>query len=234
MNGTGNGLCKTVASGGVGESGATSQLFHTVQGNTQKILILRVTESSLCPNTGAVGLLVVNGLPQTSGTLSKSQCLQVEASPGDRISALVHTVPLFNGVLCIRLGELSFDLQECEHETAVTNLGGQIGGAGKMPIATRDWYAWNNLMPPKPDVFHVTGEVEVQNPGTDLWLLPKIPQGINPRILLMDLIVKSPGGSAPEVIWKTVSYEKPKITYDRVHIFYNGNLLVDLPVEDIH
>lgn len=30
---------------------------------------------------------------------------------------------------------------------------------------TRDWYAWNNLMLPKPDDFHVVGEVQVGNPG---------------------------------------------------------------------
>jgi hypothetical protein len=45
-------------------------------------------------------------------------------------------------------------------------------------IDTRDWYAWNNLQPPGPVSFHVTGEVLVPNPGVHPLLVPKNPQGI--------------------------------------------------------
>lgn len=44
---------------------------------------------------------------------------------------------------------------------------------------TRDWYAWINLMPPKPDDFHVVGEVFVSNQGVQAQLCVKEPQGIN-------------------------------------------------------
>jgi hypothetical protein len=32
-------------------------------------------------------------------------------------------------------------------------------------VSTSDWFAWNDLMPPAPRGFHVTGKVEVGNPG---------------------------------------------------------------------
>ena len=31
-------------------------------------------------------------------------------------------------------------------------------------VETRDWYAWINLMPPKPDDFHVVGEATGRKP----------------------------------------------------------------------
>ena len=54
-------------------------------------------------------------------------------------------------------------------------------------METRNWYAWINTMPPKPDDFHIIGEVFVGNPGVEALLTPKQPQGINPRIFLLDL-----------------------------------------------
>jgi len=50
---------------------------------------------------------------------------------------------------------------------------------------TRGWYAWLDTMPPKPDAFHVNGEVQVGNPGIYALLLKKEPQGINPAIVLL-------------------------------------------------
>jgi hypothetical protein len=32
-------------------------------------------------------------------------------------------------------------------------------------VVTSDWFAWNDVMPPPPNDFHVTGNVEVGNPG---------------------------------------------------------------------
>jgi len=39
--------------------------------------------------------------------------IRVKANPGDHVVAVVHTIPLFNGIVRIRLGELSFEWQEC-------------------------------------------------------------------------------------------------------------------------
>ena len=107
--------CTAVAKGGVGESGASLQLIHKVQGKIAKLMVLKTTESSLCPNTGAVGILIVNGTPQVFGDLTQvGSTIQVEAQPGDSVVAIIHTVPLFKEIVCIRLGELKVVLNECD------------------------------------------------------------------------------------------------------------------------
>jgi hypothetical protein len=109
--------CVAVAKGGVGESGASSLLVHKLDGKTQKIVVLRNVNSSLCGNTGAVGVLVVNGKPVAQGDITKvgnSIQTPVIVGSGDVVAAIVHTIPTFNTIVCIRLGELSFVLNECD------------------------------------------------------------------------------------------------------------------------
>lgn len=111
------GLCHTVDSGSVGESGASHLLHHKVTGDRQIIMVVRRCESDLCGNTGAIALLAVNGVPRGLGDITREQSLiQVNANPGDRITAVVHTIPLFNGIVCTRLGELKFRLEQCDLE----------------------------------------------------------------------------------------------------------------------
>ena len=109
------GSCVAVANGGVGESGASSFLLHTVGAATPKTMVLRTVELTLCQNTGAVAMLVVNGQPVAQGDMTGvGNAIQAAANPGDVVVAITHTVPLFNGILCVRLGELSVVLEECD------------------------------------------------------------------------------------------------------------------------
>ena len=111
------GSCVTVAKGGVGESGASSFLLHKVTAKIQKLMVLKNVASSLCPNTGAVGMLVVNGTPVAHGNITKAgSSIQTPATvgSGDVVVAIVHTLPIFNEIVCIRLGELSVVLDECD------------------------------------------------------------------------------------------------------------------------
>jgi hypothetical protein len=111
------GACVAVAKGGVGESGASSLLVHKVGAKIQKLMVLRNVNSSLCPDTGAVAMLLVNGQPVAQGDITKvGSSIQTPATvkSGDVVVAIVHTVPLFNGVVCIQLGELSVALDECD------------------------------------------------------------------------------------------------------------------------
>ncbi|WP_299405996.1 hypothetical protein [Acaryochloris sp. IP29b_bin.148] len=104
-------------------------------------------------------------------------------------------------------------------------------------VPTRDWYAWNNLMLPKPDDFHVIGEVQVSNPGVLAMLYPKEPQGINPDILLLDLILVQQPGIWPQVVtWVTARYDKILFnsTFKNVEIFCEDKKIVDITVRDIH
>jgi hypothetical protein len=68
-----------------------------------------------------------------------------------------------------------------------------------MSIQNKDWHAWLNTMPPKPDDFHVTGEVIVANPGITAQLTKRSLQGVNPAILLLDLHLVQQAGNWPQV-----------------------------------
>ena len=111
------GACVAVANGGVGESGASSFLLHKVKAKIQKLMVLRNVNSSLCPNTGAVAMLVVNGNPVAQGDITKvGSSIQTAGTvkSGDVVAAIVHAVPNFKKIVCIRLGELSVELRECD------------------------------------------------------------------------------------------------------------------------
>lgn len=226
--------CVTVGKGGVGESGGTSVVTHIVAGPSSKMIVLRNVSSNLCPNTGAIAVLVVNGKPEATGNISiANSSIQIEAPAGSQVAAIVNTIPLFNGIVCVRLGELSFTLNECDLVAFAGATERQIGMITSN-IATRDWYAWNNLMPPKPDDFHVVGEIQVPNPGVEVFLIPKSPQGINPKILLLDLVLVQQAGLWPQlVMWKQVRYDKVNTSYERAQVLYENNLIVDIPVDTV-
>ena len=225
--------CVTVGTGGVGESGASSLLIHTVGGPTSKMVVLRNTGTSLCPNTGAVAALIENGVPVAVGNLTTlGSSIQSEAAPGANIAAVIHTFPMFNRVVCVRLGELTVQLDECDLVTASRKTGDEGGVLTTSNIATRDWNAWNDLMPPKPDEFHVVGEVQVPNPGVDVLLAPRLPQGINPRILLLDLIlIQRPGNWTQLLVWKQARYDKLNAKYESVQIFFGADVIATMPVD---
>ena len=111
------GLCTVAGKGGVGESGATSMLYHRVTGKKEIVMVVRTVNTSLCPNTGAVAVLLVNGKSVAHAIITDlKSSIQTSAKPGDDVIALVHAFPLFNGIACIRLGELDFTLEQCDLE----------------------------------------------------------------------------------------------------------------------
>ena len=101
---------------------------------------------------------------------------------------------------------------------------------------TKDWYAWINRMPPKPDDLHVVGEVLVSNPGVVPILAPKEPQGINENILQLNLFLYQKPGIWPRVMtWKSVKYDKMKnVDYSKVEILCDGEIITTIEVDDIH
>lgn len=226
--------CKVVGTGGVGESGSSEMLTHQVKGTTEKIVVLRRGSSSLCPNTGAVGLLLVNGRIADQGIMTEEGAsIQANARPSDQVVAIVYMFPLFNSIACVRLGELEVTLEECDLVTRTDYAGCVISSAC---VESRNWYAWNNKMPPPPDDFHVVGEVDVPNPGVDVRLLERSPQGFNPAHLLMDLVLFQQPGIWPQVVTtKQVRYDKILVNsnYEQVHVFQNQKLAAKIPVETV-
>ncbi|MEX2112987.1 MAG: hypothetical protein WD845_07360 [Pirellulales bacterium] len=230
-----NDLCTTVGAGSVGETGGpSSEVSHVVDGPTSKVMVVRNVGSSLCPNTGAMAILLANGAPVEMGDITAvGNAIQKELRPGTRVTAVVQTFGLNNGILCPRLGVLQYKLRQCELE-AEAPARGESSVIHPGHIATRNWYAWNDLQPPKPDVFHIVGEVQVPNPGVNPMLVPKVPPGFNHRILLLDLIlVQLPGNWPQMVTWKPVQFSRVNVTYDSVDVYYRNELVVTVPVDDI-
>jgi hypothetical protein len=107
--------CVEIARGGVGESGASSLLVHQHAESGEKVAVLRNVESSLCPNTGAVGMLVVNGQPVAQGDITAvGSSIEAVVNSGDIVAAVIQSIPKFNDIACVRLGQLNAVLQECD------------------------------------------------------------------------------------------------------------------------
>ena len=101
---------------------------------------------------------------------------------------------------------------------------------------TREWYAWNNLMPPRPFQFHIIGEVQVPNPGVEALLVPREPQGTNPRHILLDLILIQKPGIWPQVLtWVQARYDKVLRGkgYEQAQVFCGDETIADIEVENV-
>ena len=72
-----------------------------------------------------------------------------------------------------------------------------------------DWTAIHDFMPPGPARLTVKGKCTFPTPGYTVTLKKKVPQGINPAILLLDKIVTPPSGPRPDVVTTIdVKYEE--------------------------
>ena len=103
-------------------------------------------------------------------------------------------------------------------------------------LETREWEAVQNLMPPKPDQFYVTGRVCVPNSGIRARLVPTVPQGKHSNILMLDLILTQDpisGCSEPGCI--PVRYDQviqgPQ--YTQVEILCEGKVIETINVQDV-
>ncbi len=68
---------------------------------------------------------------------------------------------------------------------------------------SKNWKAWHDTMPGSPPTLHVKGEVTCPTSGYSANLVPRVPQGINPAIYIMDLEVTPPGEGT--VVHQTVT-----------------------------
>ena len=80
-----------------------------------------------------------------------------------------------------------------------------------------NWAAWHDFMPGKTPTLYVTGECTVPR-GYKVTLRMAVPQGFNPKILLLRKIVTPPArprGGAPVKV--NVRYEK-KTSFEYTHV----------------
>ena len=102
--------------------------------------------------------------------------------------------------------------------------------------STKDWNAWINMFPPAPAVLHVHGQVEVPNPGVEALLRKRVPQGINPKVLLLDLILVQRPGIWPEIITLVPAQYHELVDgaqYDQVQIFCDNQSIETIDVQII-
>jgi hypothetical protein len=107
------------------------------------------------------------------------------------------------------------------------------GNAGIDPLPKPgkcgDWYAILDKMPPAPDRLIVTGTCTFPTAGWKVELRPRVPQGINPEVLLLERIVTPPTGFAAQVITQVpVRYEQDA-TIDYTQVDIDGEV-VDVQV----
>jgi hypothetical protein len=82
-------------------------------------------------------------------------------------------------------------------------------------------------------VLLVTGEVETLTSNQALKLTEAVPQGINPRILLLKLSVTTSGIGSDIVVWKQVEFTATKAADTYTHVSIIGDCdEVTVPVED--
>lgn len=102
----------------------------------------------------------------------------------------------------------------------------------------RKWAAWVNAMPSKPAELHVVGEVEFPHPGWHGYLRERVPQGINPTILMLDLVLVEQPGIWPEVMtWRAVGFHKAVAKPDQyaaIDVQFDGKKFEYLDVTIVH
>ena len=75
---------------------------------------------------------------------------------------------------------------------------GVIPAEGRL-LGLSDWHAWHDLMPGAPKTLHVVGTEVFPTAGYRVELRPRVPQGINPSIYILDKIVHPPEGEVAQV-----------------------------------
>lgn len=99
----------------------------------------------------------------------------------------------------------------------------------------RDWHAFHDTMPGGPHSLYVIGNVVVPAQGYAVGLTPANPQGLNPRILLLDLVVQRPQGNAATVITTEPARWNHPGAYDGrfsdVHIRCGSQVVLKLPIQ---
>ncbi|MBO1030104.1 hypothetical protein IPV09_01995 [Tessaracoccus sp. SD287] len=104
---------KTAVDGSVGEAADTCVLQVQNRANEAKNVVVHVRASSLCHSHAAFACLVVGAEARASRVdLNDTHMhLTTEAKAGEHVVLVVNLVARDNGVLCMRLGTISFELE---------------------------------------------------------------------------------------------------------------------------
>jgi hypothetical protein len=160
------------------------------------------------------------------GTLSLGIGLPGEELPCEEAQKAQYnvTIPLYSGLTGTEgieiMGATRSERIEVQHDQP----------AGECS----DWYAWRNLEPPGPVILHVTGECKFPDDRYKVELRRREPQRINPKDLLLELIVTEERGWTEPVEETTLEAryeEQTDFEYDTVTILPDGAVI---PVKEVH
>jgi hypothetical protein len=101
---------------------------------------------------------------------------------------------------------------------------------------TKDWHAWQDLQPgPAKPRLHVVGQVQKSSTNQTPKLSEHVPQGINPKILQLDLTLAASGQGDALMSWQEVRFFKSieRDQYSNVEIFWDGKRIESLEVKDV-
>jgi len=96
-----------------------------------------------------------------------------------------------------------------------------------------EWTATHDRMPGRTPTLRVDGCCCFNEDGWQAELRDHEPQGINPRIMMIDLVVTPPDGSVPEVLTEVpVQWEQETGSeYDQVHVVVVGGEAPDKMID---
>jgi hypothetical protein len=101
-------------------------------------------------------------------------------------------------------------------------------------LVKQSFKAWIDAMPGSPPRLIVTGEIEVPTTGWKVGMSRQVPQGVNPKILLLKVHADPPEGPAGQIVLKLpLRYEELAAPgqFTQVTILYeNESVTVDVTV----
>jgi len=102
-----------------------------------------------------------------------------------------------------------------------------------------DWTAWVDLQPPGPPSLHVHGTVEAPTPCHKASLSVRVPPGINPTILQLNLSITPPTGPCTQVVTNIpVAYDDQAYDtgkgYKTVQIFDGNATIATVEIDEVH
>jgi hypothetical protein len=125
------------------------------------------------------------------------------------------SIPLYSGLTGTKgieiIGATRSERIEVQHEQPARECG--------------EWEAWRNREPPGPVILHVTGECKFPDDRYQADLRRHEPQGINPKDLLLELIVTEKRGWTEPVEETTLEVryeEQTDLEYETVTILPDG------------
>jgi hypothetical protein len=97
---------------------------------------------------------------------------------------------------------------------------------------TKDWYAWHDFMPVSPPTLHVKGLVTCPTTGYTAHLKVHVPQGTNPAIYLLDLVVVPP--AADVIVEETVTDVDVRYDEDTTESYTHVTILPEGVTVEVH